>query len=116
MGCDYAAGVGLLVLQGPFCFLGVVFLVSWKHLVKEVDPIANAAELQLQLSIFLRASRFANQVGQRVILPGILQQPVDALQAKLQRQVVRMPRLCVAVFQLALVDHHRHQLKVCPRR
>lgn len=23
MGCDYAAGAGLLVLQGPFCFLGV---------------------------------------------------------------------------------------------
>lgn len=25
MGCDYAAGAGLLVLQGPFCFLGFVF-------------------------------------------------------------------------------------------
>lgn len=36
MGCDYAAGVGLLVLQGPFCFLEPS---GRRHHLSQIGPI-----------------------------------------------------------------------------
>lgn len=53
--------------------------------MKVVCTVADAAELQLQLGIFLGPARLADDVGQRVILAGSLEQPIDALQPELQR-------------------------------
>jgi len=49
VGCDYAAGVGLLVLQEPFCFLGHGFEFSWKYLQAHAQFVSRTVPVKFIL-------------------------------------------------------------------
>ncbi len=54
MGCDYAAGAGFLVLQGPFCFLEGDFLLSRKYLQPHAPLVTGFVTVVFPFQYFSR--------------------------------------------------------------
>lgn len=50
--------------------------------------VPNSPERKLQFGVFPRATRFTDHVGECIVLSGRPQQPVDALQAEFEGQVI----------------------------